>query len=190
MNLKIKVVKAPDIYAIQRRMLDKIADAWDKWGKQVIEKELGMGVNNWRDRPGFYHAVSVKPGKWMYAQLHQASTEGGKHYNWVRLGTGLHGPRRAAYPIYPKTPGGVLRFTTPHSPKTRAPRQAIAGGPTQVVFTTRVDKPGQTHPGIEPRNEAKHFPGWVFKEYVKATGRGFSLLNVTHVAARSAFKSR
>ena len=189
MNLKFKAIKVPDVGAIQKQMLSELADVWEKWATKYPEKELLGTVANWQDAPTFYHKVEVKPGKWYYGQYHRSSTSGGQKYDWIRNGTGLWGPRHAAYPIYP-TNAKVLRFTTPHSPKTLAPGQSRPGGPRQVVFTTRVDKPGMTHPGIKPRNEAKGFPVYVRREFLENTSKASSLLRITRAAGRRAFQRR
>jgi len=190
MSVKIKAVRAPDIYAIQKRMLAAIGQAWEDWGTRVSEKSMKIAVSQWTEKPDYYHKSAVKPGRWTYRQYHRSQTVGGQRYNWVRNGTGLHGARHMAYPIYPKTPGGVLRFGTPHSPKSLAPGQSRPSGPRTVVFTTKVDRPGVTHPGIKPRNATKNFPHWVRDRYVKNTRRALSLLRVTQAAARRSFRRR
>lgn len=189
MNLKIKVLRVPDVTAIQKRMLAEIADVWEKWVGRYPEKVLKGRVNDWKDPPDFYHKISVKPGKWYYRQYHHSGSSGGQKYGWVKDGTGLHGSRHAAYPIYPVS-ASVLRFGTPHSPKTLAPGQSRPSGPRQIVFTKKVDQPGMTHPGIEPRNETKGFPVWVRREYIENTRKRHSLLHITHLAGRRALQRR
>jgi len=189
MGFKFKVVKAPDTRAIHAALLAGIEDVWIKWIAKYPEGTLKKTVNNWRDPPEFYHKVSVKPGKWYYGQYHRGRTTGGQKYNWVRNGTGLHGPRHAAYPIFPVS-GKVLRFTTPHAPKSLAPGQSMPSGPRQTVFTTKVNRPGMTHPGIEPRNESKGFPVWVRREFIENTSRVSSFLRITRAAGRRALQRR
>ena len=189
MSVKIKVVRAPDIYAIQKRMIADIGQAWEDWGSRVSEKSMKIAVSQWTEKPDYYHKSDVKPGKWYYRQYHRSQTVGGQRYNWVRNGTGLHGPQHAAYPIYP-SPGKTLRFMSPHSPKSLAPGQSRPSGPRTVVFTTKVDRPGVTHPGIKPRNATQNFPHWVRDHYVKDTRSALSLLRVTQAAARRSFRRR
>ena len=183
MRLEIDVVKTPDIRAIQQRFYAAISREMEEIGKDT-EGRLGKRVRNWTEKPTFYWRSLVTPGaKWLFEMRHKSGTEGGKRYNWVRLGTGLHGPKRAAYPIYPVN-ARVLRFTTPHSPKTLAPGQSRPGGPKTVVFTTKVDKPGMTHPGIKPRNDTPGFPGNIRTEYFVNTVRPNSFFQRIRRAGR------
>ena len=184
MKLTIKAIRVPDVYDIQKRMLASIEKEWGKWVAKHPEKELESTVANWDNRPEFYHKVDVRPGKWYYGQYHRAKTTAGEIYNWVRNGTGLYGPRHAAYTITP-VGANILAFSTPHAPKTLAPGQSMPSGPRSRVFTNRV-----THPGIEPRNDARGFPGWVVDHYVKSTRGPNTMLPVLYDAGRDALRRR
>lgn len=188
MGLRIEVVKKPSGKAIYEAMLRSVQAEWHKMDRDT-DKELNRPVSDWRPPPEYYAQISVRPGKWRYGKYHRSQKVGGQRYNWVRLGTGLHGPKRQAYAIFPKQ-AGVLRFTTPHSPKTLAPGQSMPSGPKTTVFTMKVNQPGQTHPGIKPRNDTKGFPGEVYNRLFRNTQRNNSFLQRTRKACLKSFRRK
>lgn len=176
-KLKIRVVKAPDTDAIHKRLVNAVAAEFAAIGKDT-ERVLDKAVDNWDEKPTFYHTVDTLRTLWKFSQLHRAQTEGGKRYNWVRLGTKPH-------PITPRQ-ASVLRFHVPNQPKTLAPGQSLPGGPGGIVFTMEVKE----HPGIEPRNESENFPGDVLTRLFRNKGAANGFVQRTYRAGRKALRSR
>lgn len=105
----------------------------------------------------------------------------GDHKNlwiWLNRGTGLHGPKKRAYKIRPKT-APALRFQTGYSAKTAPGAQYDVGDGSKSGAW--VQKQEVTHPGIKPR-------GFV-DDSTKNLGRTFRR-NVENIIRRSARRAR
>ena len=123
------------------------------------------------DKPGFKGYIYVSK----LGLSIRVRTTGSQHARnkWRRLieGTGLHGPKHRAYPIYPKKPGGVLVFPSKYRPRTKPGAGGQYKGPGKgygpIVFTKKVDKPGVTHPGMKPRPFPKVIARWARPKFTK-----------------------
>jgi hypothetical protein len=107
-------------------------------------------TSGWDHNPEFSTNYVQKPNRVSV----QSEPKGPNRQIWVWMveGTGLHGPKHKAYPIYPKR-AKVLAFPSTYTPHT-TPSGGVKGpgkssGPT--IFTAKVDKKGVTHPGMEKR---------------------------------------
>lgn len=111
-------------------------------------KWLGVAVQGWSaPKPRFAPRVVVRPD--LIMAFVDVAGSAKKKFIYVDKGTGKYGPRKRAYLIQPKTPGGKLHFQTGYSAKT-APVAKVNVGTGQRsgpwVKTIRV-----IHPGIKPR---------------------------------------
>lgn len=153
----MKLVRKPRVRPIQRAVLDEVREEYNNMADDIID-ELLHDVDDWKSKPKFTKQVTVSSRAWNILVKVDARTRMGKIWKWVNEGTGLHGPQHKAYPIYPKK-ARALHFFVPHYPKTLptgpviGPRIVLAQGAAGQgeVFAAKVDRPGQTHPGIRPR---------------------------------------
>lgn len=154
----MKLVRKPRVRPIQRAVKDAVRDEYSAMADDIIQ-ELLHDIDGWKEKPVFTKKVSVSPRSWTISISVDMRTRMGKIWTWVNEGTGLHGPAHRAYPIYPKK-AKALHFYVPHYPKTLGtgpvigPRTVVSHGSTTQteVYAAKVDKPGQTHPGITPRH--------------------------------------
>lgn len=118
-----------------------------------IEAPVKSALSNWNEKPRFVSKVKSTP------KLIIGTIEVGgrvrKRFMWIELGTGLYGPKKAAYKI-PKTvvPGKLLRFRTGYSPKTMPIARGNVG--TGKATGAWISKAQVTHPGIKARKFFEH----------------------------------
>lgn len=173
--IKIKIVKRPDTDAIHRKMVAAVAREYAAMGRETKD-QLEEPVNDWQVGPSIYYQVGVDTHRWRLGMYHRSRMTGGMRYNWVRLGTRPH-PIRAVRAT-------TLRFRMPHSPRTLAPGQTRPTGTPRTVYAPEV-----MHPGIQPRNEARNFPGYVYRHWFKNRAFGDTFFRRTERAVKDALRS-
>lgn len=154
----MKLVRKPRVRYVQEAILNAVRKEYEALADYIIEV-LTNDIKQWKRKPTFIKEVSVTTRIWSIVIKVDMRTRMGKIWNWVNEGTGLHGPEQRAYPIYP-VKARALHFYVPHYPKTLGtgpiigPRIVMSQGVAEQseVFAAKVDKPGQTHPGITPRH--------------------------------------
>jgi hypothetical protein len=107
-------------------------------------------TGDWDHNPDF--SADYKQGSNQVSVQSEPKGPNRQIWIWMVEGTGLHGPKHKAYPIYPKR-AKVLAFPSVYTPRT-TPAGGVKGpgkssGPT--IFAAKVDRPGVTHPGMEKR---------------------------------------
>jgi len=116
---------------------------------RILAAELREVVAQWKNKPKFNPAIEINP-KYIIATVKIAGDRKARQiFGWVDRGTGKWGKKKAAYPITPKEPGGMLRFQRGYSPRTKPVAQYNVG--SGKSFGAWVASKGVMHPGIEPR---------------------------------------
>lgn len=108
-------------------------------------------VSDWQNKPSF--DIQVTSSQKTTEYLLKASGRSKDIWTYIDLGTGTWGKNHAPYPIYPKTPGGLLKFKTGYSAKT----SPSFGRGTGTASGPWVSTPFVLHPGIKSRNFMKHW---------------------------------
>lgn len=102
---------------------------------------------SWKSENKPRFTIRVKRGQ-DFVQWQVVATSNGDIWEWINRGTGLHGPKRAAYRIRPKG-NYPLRFRSGYSPKTMPiARYDVGSGKATGDYVTTYEV---THPGIKPR---------------------------------------
>lgn len=133
---------------------------------------LTIAVREWTHKPRFAGRVTIQPD-FIEVKVDVAGSAK-KIFQYVDQGTGTWGPKKAPYPIRPKTPGGMLAFQTGYSARTAVGAKINVG--TGEKFGTFVTTPEVMHPGIQPRGFTKKVLEELNPDFVtrmsEAIGRG------------------
>jgi hypothetical protein len=132
----------------------------DKVLKQELNKEMHVvtfalaalltaSVQGWKKKPKFTPENRITPNLITGIVNVTGKKDIVNIFHWVDKGTGKFGPKKSAYPIFPKKPGGTLFFRTGYSPRTRPIAKANVG--SGKASGPRVAAKGVIHPGIEAR---------------------------------------
>lgn len=112
---------------------------------------LTIAVREWTHRPRFAGRVTIQPD---YIEVKVDVAGSAKQiFFYVDKGTGLYGPKKQAYEIKPKQPGGMLRFQPGYSARSQ-PGAKIGMG-TGEHFGEWISKKSVMHPGIKAREFEK-----------------------------------
>lgn len=112
---------------------------------------LTIAVREWEHKPRFAGRIDVNRD---FIEVKVDVAGNAKLiFFYVDKGTGLYGPKKSAYEIKPKQPGGMLKFQTGYSARS-APGAKIGQG-TGEHFGEWISKKSVLHPGIRPRNFEK-----------------------------------
>jgi len=109
-------------------------------------------TSDWTNQPDF-RRISYRSSTLLRSMLVVAGQS--DIFRYVDEGTGSRGPRHRPYFIFPKKPGGMLKFRLGYAPRTQ-PVARFAVGPGRA-FGAWVQQPYVLHPGIKPREFTKTF---------------------------------
>lgn len=117
-------------------------------------KERGLAVQDeWTHKVDFKQQTTFDP---TYIEVLVTPAGNNKNiWTYVDLGTGKYGKNKAAYPIVPKKPGGLLKFRTGYSAKTAPVARANVG--TGIASGNFVSTAKVMHPGVKPRQFSETF---------------------------------
>jgi hypothetical protein len=137
--------------------LESVITQWDKRARQAMAKEVRWTLEDakahhtkvtasWKKKPT-YVTLIVKSRLSIVGSL----TIGRNPipFKWVDRGTGLYGPKRRSYFIFPRF-APALKFRTGYLPRTK-PVAKFDVGPGKAFGSWRTVKTFVIHPGIKPR---------------------------------------
>lgn len=131
---------------------------------RIVKRELEKTTATWNTRVKFQTKVFFR-GDGAFLQV----TTNNEVWGYLDRGTGMYGPKKRKYPIFPKRPGGMLRFQSGYSAKTKPGVLGSTGGGS---FGNVVHAASVTHPGIKARHWTKAVEKARYKPFRNAIQTG------------------